>query len=44
MSGILDSLNQISGATITAVLNSFWQALALAAVAWLVMRFAPRMN
>ncbi|SPF39131.1 Peptidase M56, BlaR1 [Candidatus Sulfopaludibacter sp. SbA4] len=44
MSGILESLNQSSAAALAAVVNSLWQAVAVAAAAWLVMRFTPRMN
>ena len=44
MSGVLENLNQASGAAIAAVLNSLWQAVAVAAAAWVAMRFTPRMN
>lgn len=44
MSGILGNLNQASSAAIAAVLNSLWQAVALAAAAWVAMRSMPRMN
>jgi beta-lactamase regulating signal transducer with metallopeptidase domain len=41
---VLKSLNQGSATVIAAILNSFWQAAGLLAVAWLIMRFTPRMN
>jgi beta-lactamase regulating signal transducer with metallopeptidase domain len=44
MSGVLESLNQVSGAAMAAVLNSLWQAAAVAAAAWAAMRFVPRIN
>src|SRR6266702_1679094 len=44
MSGILESVNQFSAAALAAVVNSFWQAIVVAAAAWLVMRFTPRVN
>ncbi|MBZ5617958.1 MAG: M56 family metallopeptidase [Acidobacteriia bacterium] len=44
MSGILENLNQASTVAVAAVLNSLWQAVALAAGAWLAMRLSPRMN
>src|ERR1017187_7341883 len=44
MSGILETLNQASSTAIAAVLNSLWQAVALAAASWLAMRFTPRTN
>jgi beta-lactamase regulating signal transducer with metallopeptidase domain len=44
MSAILEWLNQSSAVAVAAVANSFWQAVAVAAAAWLVMRFTPRMN
>jgi beta-lactamase regulating signal transducer with metallopeptidase domain len=44
MSGILENLNQASSAAIAAVINSLWQAVAVAAAAWVAMRFTPRMN
>jgi bla regulator protein blaR1 len=43
MSGILESLNQFSAAALAAVVNSLWQAIAVAAAAWIVMKLT-RMN
>ncbi len=41
---ILEGVNDASGALLSGVLNSLWQAALVAAIAWLAMRFAPRMN
>src|SRR5215471_21276060 len=44
MSAILESLNAFSAAGLSAVLNTLWLALAVAAVIWLVLRLMPRVN
>ena len=44
MSAILESLNAFSAAGLTAVLNTLWLALAVAAVIWLALRLMPRVN
>lgn len=44
MSGILETLNQASAAVIAAVLNTFWQSLAVAAIAWIAIKLMPRIN
>lgn len=44
MSAILGSLNAFSAAGLTAVLNTLWLALAVAAVVWLALRLMPRIN
>ncbi len=44
MNGLIDNFNQVSGAAIAAVLNSLWQAVAVAGAGWAAMRFIPRMN
>lgn len=44
MSAILESLNAFSTAGLTAVLNTLWVALAVAAVIWLALRLMPRVN
>lgn len=44
MSAILDSLNHFSSAAFAAVVNSLWQAAAVAFAAWIFTRFMPRMN
>src|SRR5215472_5899737 len=44
MSAILEPLNALSAAGLSAVLNTLWQALAVAAVMWLVLRLMPRVN
>src|SRR5579863_9490983 len=44
MSAILESLNAVSAAGLTAVLNTLWLALAVAAVMWLALRWMPRVN
>lgn len=44
MSGILESLNQFAATALAAVVNSLWQTVAVAAAAWLAMRFTPGMN
>jgi len=44
MSGILGSLNQFAAAALAAVVNSLWQAVAVAAAAWMAMRFTHGMN
>ncbi|KAA6465297.1 M56 family metallopeptidase [Acidobacteria bacterium AB60] len=44
MNAILESLNAFSAAGLTAVLNTLWLALAVAAVLWLALRLMPRVN
>src|SRR5215467_5706131 len=44
MSAILESLNAFSAAGLSAVLNTLWLALAVAAVIWLALRLMPRVN
>jgi len=44
MSATLEFLNAISAAWLMAVLNTLWQALAVAAVMWFVLRLMPRVN
>src|SRR5579859_2228725 len=44
MIAILESLNAWSTAGLTAVLNTLWLALAVAAVMWLALRLMPRVN
>jgi beta-lactamase regulating signal transducer with metallopeptidase domain len=44
MSAILESLNAASAAGLTAVLNTLWLALAVAAVMWFTLRWMPRVN
>ncbi len=44
MSPILESLNAFSAAGLTAVLNTLWLALAVAAVMWFALRLMPRIN
>ena len=44
MSAILESLNAFSTAGLTAVLNTLWLALAVAAVMWFALRLMPRVN
>jgi beta-lactamase regulating signal transducer with metallopeptidase domain len=44
MSAILASLNAFSAAGLTAVLNTLWLALAVAAVLWCTLRLMPRVN
>ena len=44
MNAILESLNAFSSAGLTAVLNTLWLALAVAAVVWLALRLMPRVN
>src|ERR1700693_5210233 len=44
MSAILAFLNALSAAGLTAVLNTLWLALAVAAVIWLALRSMPRVN
>lgn len=44
MSAILASLNAFSAAGLTAVLNTLWLALAVAAVIWFALRLMPRVN
>jgi beta-lactamase regulating signal transducer with metallopeptidase domain len=44
MSPILESLNAFSAAGLTAVLNTLWLALAVAAVMWFALRLMPRVN
>jgi beta-lactamase regulating signal transducer with metallopeptidase domain len=41
---ILESLNGAAGALLSGVLNSLWLAALVATIAWLAMRYAPRMN
>ena len=44
MIAMLESLNAFSAAGLTAVLNTLWLALAVAAVMWLALRLMPRVN
>jgi beta-lactamase regulating signal transducer with metallopeptidase domain len=44
MSAILEVLNALSAAGLTALLNTLWLALAVAAVMWFVLRMMPRVN
>src|SRR5215472_7398945 len=44
MSAILEPLNALSAAGLSAVLNTLWPALAVAAVIWLSLRLMPRVN
>src|SRR5690348_335992 len=44
MSAILGSLNAFSAAGLTAILNTLWLAIAVAAVVWLALRLMPRIN
>ena len=44
MSAILESVNAFSTAGLTAVLNTMWLALAVAAWMWFVLRLMPRVN
>ena len=44
MSPILESLNAFSAAGLTAILNTLWLALAVAAVMWFALRLMPRVN
>src|SRR5215469_5126697 len=44
MSAILESLNAFAAAGMTAVLNTLWLALAVAAVIWFALRLMPRVN
>ena len=44
MRAILGSLNAFSAAGLTAVLNTLWLALAVAAVMWFALRLMPRVN
>src|SRR5215469_17546828 len=44
MNAILESLNAFAAAGMTAVLNTLWLALAVAAVMWFALRLIPRVN
>jgi beta-lactamase regulating signal transducer with metallopeptidase domain len=44
MSAILQFLNALSAAGLTAVLNTLWLALAVAAVIWFALRWMPHVN
>jgi beta-lactamase regulating signal transducer with metallopeptidase domain len=44
MSAIFEFLNALSAAGLTAVLNTLWLALAVAAVMWFALRLMPRVN
>ena len=44
MNAILESLNAFSAAGLTAVLNTLWLALAVAAAMWFALRLMPRVN
>lgn len=44
MNATLEFLNALSAAGLMAVLNTLWQALAVAAVMWFVLRLMPRVN
>jgi beta-lactamase regulating signal transducer with metallopeptidase domain len=44
MSATLEFLNALSAAGLMAVLNTLWQALAVAAVMWFILRLMPRVN
>jgi beta-lactamase regulating signal transducer with metallopeptidase domain len=44
MKDLLELINQSSGAALSAVLNTFWQAAAIVAAASVALRFLPRIN
>ena len=44
MSAILESLNSLSAAGVTAILNTLWLAVAVAGVIWAALRLMPRIN
>ena len=44
MSATLEFLNALSAAGLMAVLNTLWQAIAVAAVMWFILRLMPRVN
>ncbi|HEY6445325.1 MAG TPA: M56 family metallopeptidase [Acidobacteriaceae bacterium] len=44
MSAILESLNAYSAAGLTAILNTLWLAIAVAALIWFALRLMPRVN
>ena len=44
MKVIFESLNGASGSVLVGVLNSLWQAVAVALVAWLALKLTPRIN
>ena len=44
MSTIFEFLNALSTAGLMAVINTLWQALAVAAVMWFILRLIPRVN
>ena len=44
MSTIFEFLNALSAAGLMAVINTLWQALAVAAVMWFILRLMPRVN
>ncbi|PYT20071.1 MAG: hypothetical protein DMG58_34820 [Acidobacteria bacterium] len=44
MKVIFENLNGASGSVLAAVLNSLWQAAAVALVAWPVLKLTPRIN
>src|SRR6266446_9934886 len=44
MKVIFESLNGASSSVLVGVLNSLWQAIAVALVAWLALRLTPRIN
>ena len=44
MSTILEFLNALSAAGLMAVINTLWQAMAVAAVMWFILRLMPRVN
>ena len=41
MKVIFESLNGASGSVLVGVLNSLWQAVAVALVAWLALKLTP---
>jgi beta-lactamase regulating signal transducer with metallopeptidase domain len=44
MKDLLELINHSSGAVLSAVLNTFWQAAAIVAAASMALRFLPRIN
>jgi beta-lactamase regulating signal transducer with metallopeptidase domain len=44
MKDLLELINQSSGAMLSALLNTFWQAAAIVAAASVALRFLPRIN
>ena len=44
MNPLLTSINLLAGSVLASELNSYWLAIAVAAAAWVALKFAPRMN